>query len=227
MSLTQTQIIRSLAEALNWFEKELAWGVSPANLGHLTGRIGELYAAMVTRGQMALSVNQQGYDVVSAEGEHISVKTVTSSNHVSFNAATFSAVDRVMVLRINVDEDDVSIEEILDCSASEAMEKVRGGPKKFDLPLLHVGRKVRSLQNLKVIADASYCKHLIKQFENGTIIVETDGVQVPAAKPVLREVAAAVAVDLLNSNGNSKNTRTLGADVIRALDGSRAPNKNE
>lgn len=101
MALTQTQIIQSLAEALSWFKKELSWGVAPAELNHLTGRIGELYAAMITRGQMALDSKQRGYDVISAENERISVKTITSSNHVSFNPSTFSLVDRVMVLRVS------------------------------------------------------------------------------------------------------------------------------
>lgn len=59
-TLSQVQIIQSLAEALSWFEKELNWGVSPGELNHLTGRIGELYAAMMTRGQMALDTNQRG-----------------------------------------------------------------------------------------------------------------------------------------------------------------------
>ncbi|WP_240768781.1 hypothetical protein [Paracoccus liaowanqingii] len=88
MTLSQTQIIRSLADALQWFEKELAWGAPVAELRHLTGRIDELYAAMITRGQMALSVNQVGYDVVSAEGERISVKTFTSSTRINFNMTT-------------------------------------------------------------------------------------------------------------------------------------------
>ena len=57
--LSQTQIIRSLGQALEWFEKELYWGVAPGQLNHLTGRIGELYAAMVTRGQMARATNQR------------------------------------------------------------------------------------------------------------------------------------------------------------------------
>ena len=103
-TLTQVQIIQSLAEALAWFEKELSWGVAPAELNHLTGRIGELYAAMITRGQMALETNQRGYDVVSSSNERISVKTVTTSSHVSFNASTFEYVDRVIVLRVNVDD---------------------------------------------------------------------------------------------------------------------------
>ena len=117
MPLSQTQIIQSLAEALTWFEKELNWGVAPAELSHLTGRVGELYAAMVTGGQIAIATNQQGYDVISAENERISVKTVTTSAHVSFNAATFELVDQVIVLRINVEDGEVSIEELLDSSA--------------------------------------------------------------------------------------------------------------
>lgn len=225
MSLSQTQIIRSLADALSWLEKEVAWGVSPSNLGHLTGRIGELYTAMVTRGQMALAVNQQGYDVVSAEGEHISVKTVTSSSHVSFNASTFAAVDRIMVLRINVDEGDISIEEILDCSAVEAKEKMRVDSDGFTFPINRSARKFRDLHDLKVIAEPAYDNHRIIQYENGTIIVQTNNVQVSAAKPVLREIAAAVGVNTLNSNGNPKNTRTLGADIVRLLKEVRAPNE--
>jgi hypothetical protein len=59
-TLTQVQIIQSLAEALAWFEKEIGSGVSPGERSHLTGRIGELYAAMISRGQMALETNQRG-----------------------------------------------------------------------------------------------------------------------------------------------------------------------
>ena len=40
MSLSQVQIIRSQAEALQWFEKKLSWGAEVAELRHLTGRIG-------------------------------------------------------------------------------------------------------------------------------------------------------------------------------------------
>ena len=83
----------------------------------LTGRIGELYAAMITRGQMALETNQRGYDVVSALNERISVKTITTSTYVSFNSATFEFVDRVIILRVNVDQENgISVEEILDKS---------------------------------------------------------------------------------------------------------------
>ncbi len=102
MALTQMQLIQSLGEAMSWFERELAWGVSPTELRHLCGRIGELYAAVISNGQMASDVNQKGYDVVASTGERISVKTTASmdnAGHVSFNVNTLSHVDRVITLR--------------------------------------------------------------------------------------------------------------------------------
>ena len=104
MALTQMQLIQSLGEAMSWFERELGWGVQPTELRHLCGRIGELYAALITNGQMAPEVNQRGYDVVSGDGERISVKTTAKMNgsgHISFNANAFVFVDRVIVLRMN------------------------------------------------------------------------------------------------------------------------------
>ncbi|UES53249.1 hypothetical protein GFK88_17025 [Roseibium aggregatum] len=230
-TLSQTQIIRSLGQALEWFEKEIAWGVSPGELNHLTGRIGELYAAMVTRGQMALATNQHGYDVVSLEGERISVKTVTSSSHVDFRASTFDSVDRVMILRIVVDEDEVSIEEIMDCSASEIRARGTNSSGKYTVyingPSIGGGAaqdgadrrrlSVVELQKLKETGSATYGRYRIVQYENGTILVETEGSAQNVAKPILREIAKEVGVDILNTAGNMKNTRTLGADVIKAL----------
>ncbi|MEJ6402188.1 DUF6998 domain-containing protein [Yoonia sp. 2307UL14-13] len=220
MSLTQTQIIQSLAEGLAWFEKELGWGVSPGELNHLTGRIGELYAAMITRGQMALETNQRGYDVISAENERISVKTVTSSNHVSFNPSTFDQVDRVIVLRVNIDEEDgVSVEILLDCSSVDFLEN-HGQIKnngKYVFALSTNTRPKKSLENLQVSNEAQWKSYSIRQFENGTIQVLIEGSVQQVAKPHLRAIAAQIGIDLLNSNSGTKNTRQLGADLIKMI----------
>lgn len=219
MALSQVQIIRSLGEALAWFEKELSWNVEAAELRHLTGRIGELYAAMITRGQMALATNQRGYDVVSAEGEHISVKTFTSSTHGTFRKSTFSEVDRVMILRINVDETEASIEEIFDARASELLghcKETSGGDYLFPIGGRRSG-PARPLEELQVTAEARVGERVVRQYENGTVIVETAGTREPMTKPMLREMAAELGVSLLNSNGNPRNTRQLGAEVIAAL----------
>lgn len=218
MALTQTQIIQSLAEALSWFEKELSWGVAPAELNHLTGRIGELYAAMITRGQMALESKQRGYDVISAENERISVKTITSSNHVSFNPSTFSLVDRVMVLRVNVDDEaGVSVETLLDSSAEQYLKDFGSNPNGFVYRIASKRRQVRPVESLTVVSEAQYKDLVVRQYENGTISVLVDGAVQPVAKPLLREIAAEIGVDLLNANSQPKNTRQLGADVIKNL----------
>lgn len=216
MALSQIQIIQSLAEALSWFEKELNWGVPQAELRHLSGRIGELYAAMITRGQMALAVNQQGYDVVSAEGERISVKTITTSSNVTFNPETFNQVDRVIVLRIVVEENEVSIEELLDCSAADACSLMGDASGRLSFSIAKRSRG-RDLSELRVTEEGLHRDMLVKQFENGTIVVERSGKPETPAKPALRQIASEIGVDILNSNGNPKNTRSLGADVLTVL----------
>ncbi|RUY94515.1 MULTISPECIES: hypothetical protein [unclassified Mesorhizobium] len=224
-TLTQVQIIQSLAEALSWFEKELGWGVVPAELNHLTGRIGELYAAMITRGQMALETNQRGYDVVSALNERISVKTITTSSHVSFNSATFEFVDRVMVLRVNVDEEKgISVEELLDEPAEVAKTKMRSSGSDFIYPITRSSqREQRPVEELRVTARANYSGLEIVRYESAAIRILRDGsVQPVVVKDVLRPIAAEIGVDVLNAKGEVKNTQTLGADVIRALN-SRMP----
>lgn len=218
--LTQVQIIQSLAEALAWFEKELNWGVAPAELNHLTGRIGELYAAMITRGQMALEINQPGYDVVSSTNERISVKTVTTSSHVSFNASTFEYVDRVIVLRVNVDDElGISVEELLDETAEAAKGKMRLTDGKYVYSIAQgTQREKRPVEELRVTARARHTDFEIVRFESGAIRILRDGVIQPVVvKDLLRPIAADLGVSLLNPKGETKNTQTLGADVIRAL----------
>lgn len=221
MSLSQTQIIRSLAEALQWFEKELSWGTQIAELRHLTGRIGELYAAMITRGQMAVSVNQVGYDVVSDEGEKISVKTFTSSTRINFNNATLHEASRVMILQIVIDENEPSIREVLDSSVDELRPLLRDVNGSVYLPVNRVLRPekpaVRQLEHLKELASVTWNSLTVAQLENGTILVREGGEALPQSKASLREIARNIGVDIVNSMGNPKNTRALGADIIKAL----------
>lgn len=218
-TLTQVQIIQSLAEALSWFEKEISWGVSPGELNHLTGRIGELYAAMITRGQMALDTNQRGYDVVSASNERISVKTITSSTHVDFNLNTFHHVDRVMVLRVNVDDDKgVSVEELLNEPVGDARQLMRAQGGKLVYPIKRGTREERPVESLEIAGKASYSDFEIVKYENGAIRIFRHGeLQQVVVKETLRSIAAEIGVDLFNSKGGLKNTQQLGADVIRTL----------
>lgn len=218
MALSQIQIIQSLAEALSWFEKELGWGVKEAELRHLTGRIGELYAAMITRGQMALETNQRGYDVVSSDNERISVKTITSSSHVTFKTSTFQHVDRIMVLRLIVDpEEGVSIEALLDKPVEEARSLFREGNAGLMYAISTNPRRAKPVENLAVVQSATVSGYEIRQYENGTIHVLSDGVVQSPAKPHLREIAGQIGVDLAFESGAIKNTRHLGASIIKQV----------
>lgn len=216
-SLSQVQIIRSLGEALAWLEKEIGWGVDPAELRHLTGRIGELYTAMTSRGQMALAVDQRGYDVVSSDGERISVKTVTSSGHVSFKKATIGQVDRITILRINIDDSEVSIEEVAQGTVEDILRRCQQTADGYRLTVSRRASEPPDLSHLQIVAEVVAGHRIIRQMENGSIVVVVDGIRVPKAKPILREVAAPLGIPLINGVGGVKNTRQLGAEIIANL----------
>lgn len=218
MALTQMQLIQSLGEAMAWFEREMTWGVPPTELRHLCGRIGELYSALITNGQMATDVNQKGYDVVSANGERISVKTTAmmgSGGHISFNANTLSLVDRVIVLRINTEE--MQIETLLDAPIAEAINHMTSDGAKRTLSLARLIKKLTPRENIKSVNEIVYQDTTIRELENGSIEVERSGKILLPVKPVLRELAAQLNIGLLNSSGNPLNTRQLGSQIIKSI----------
>ena len=95
MALNQMQTIQSLGNNLAILQQEVEiFGVSATETRHLVGRIGELYACVITNGQMAPNTNEKGYDVVSNAGERISVKTTattTTSGGALFNLKTLKS----------------------------------------------------------------------------------------------------------------------------------------
>lgn len=219
MALTQMQLIQSLGEAMSWFEREINWGVPPTELRHLCGRIGELYAAVITNGQMALNVNQRGYDVVSREGDRISVKTTAmmgTGGYVSFNFNSLELVDRVMVFRVNTEE--MQVETILDVPVSEAIKlmSLEGGGRR----ILYFGRCVKksvARSDIKTVNEVPYQGYIVRELETGSIEVEQNGTLLLPAKPVLRDLAMRLNVKLLNGNGNHYTTRQLGNLIIRSI----------
>lgn len=219
MALTQMQIIQSLGEAMSWFERELGWGVPPTELRHLCGRIGELYAALITNGQMATEVNQKGYDVVSGDGERVSVKTTAmmgSGGHVNFNSNTLDLVDRVIILRVNTDE--MQVETLLNTTTAEALQ-IMGAEKngKHTLSLGKIGKTPKNKSDIKAVKEAHFLDYTIRELETGTIEIEQEGNLISPAKPELRKLAKTLNLSLLNSNGNLYNTRQLGSQVIKTI----------
>lgn len=219
MALTQMQIIQSLGEAMNWFEREIGWGVPATELRHLCGRIGELYAALITNGQMATEVNQKGYDVVSGDGEKISVKTTAmmgSGGHVNFNTNTLELVDRVIILRVNTEE--MQVETLLNSTTAEAIELMQ--PEKNSrrsLALSKLTKVPRNKEQIKSVKEVEYQNYTIRELETGTIEIEKNGELISPAKPALRNLAKMLNVSLLNNSGNLLNTRQLGSQLIKTI----------
>lgn len=218
MALTQMQQIQSLGEALAWLEREISWGVPVTELRHLCGRIGELYACTITNGQMALKVNQRGYDVVSADGERISVKTTGTSHGgmVNFNANTLDLVDRVIILRVNTEE--MQVEILLDVKIDEARAVMREGAGKVLSINLAKLERPRSSGTVEIsVRTAAIDGFVVTELESGTIEVRELGTLRVPAKPALRALAGKLGLSLINGRGNPYNTRQLGSMVIEAV----------
>lgn len=220
MALTQMQLIQSLGEAMSWFERELNWGVPATELRHLIGRMGELYAALITNGQMATEVNQAGYDVVSNAGERISVKTtaiMATNGHISFNESTLGLVDRIIILRVNVE--DMQIETLFDGATNEAKELMAcaNDSNTRTISLSKFTKKKQTDRTLSRVQEAKYSNYVIVELENGTIEIYHNGLIVTPTKPALREIAKDLSIPLVNSNGNTHTTRQLGTLIIRSL----------
>ncbi|WP_415033047.1 DUF6998 domain-containing protein [Azonexus sp.] len=222
MALSQMQLIQSLGEAMSWFERELGWGVKPTEMPHLCGRIGELYVALITNGQMAPEVNQRGYDVVSAQGERISVKTTARSGfsnfQVFFTGSSLEFVDRVIVLWMNTEE--MQIEILLDAQKTDVLPLLSPvGKGKLRLGLSKNRNKSAALRQADIpsVNEVRFKGYTVRELESGTIEVEHNGNPVQPVKPCLRDIAGLLNVGLLNSKGNAFNTRQLGTQIIQSI----------
>jgi len=211
------QTIQSLGNNLAMLQQEVEiFGVSATETRHLVGRIGELYSCVITNGQMAPSTNEKGYDVVSNIGERISVKTTattTTSGGATFNIKTLKYVDRVMIMRIN---EDLEIEVLFDANTEEAKKLMHNGTIAYS-KLMGTGRNNINLDKIPIVNEVEYKGYEIVEYENGSITLHEKGKMLSPAKPILRGLAAALSLSIVNDNGNQHNTRRLGSLVINAV----------
>lgn len=122
------------------------------------------------------------------------------------------------MFRVNVDDEEgVSVETLLDCSATEFLRNHGKDTGKHVFSTTGRTRVKQSLDNLQITNEANWGDDLVRQYENGTIKVLIEGEQQDQSKPHLRSIAAEIGVDLLNSNAGEKNTRQLGANIIKVL----------
>lgn len=73
--------------------------------------------------------------------------------------------------------------------------------------------------DVEAVRSVSFQDCVVRELGTGSIEVLRGGISIIPVKPVLRELALALNVDLLNASGNSRNTRQLGSEVIKAIQG--------
>lgn len=168
---------------------------------------------------MAPEVNQKGYDVVSADGEKISVKTTAMmgyGGHVAFNSNSLEFLDRIIVLRINTEE--MQIETLLNVPVAEAINLMtQEGSGKRTISIGRLFKKPKLRSDIKSVNQVCFQGYIIRELENGSIEVERDGVIFLPVKPALRELAIQLNIGLLNGSGNAFNTRQLGSQIIKSI----------
>lgn len=71
--------------------------------------------------------------------------------------------------------------------------------------------------NVSVIKEVIFGEYQIQQLSNLSINISKNQVLQSVAKPIFREIAIRINVDLNNLKGNEKNTRSLGSDVIQRI----------
>ncbi|WP_137663859.1 DUF6998 domain-containing protein [Enterococcus hulanensis] len=218
MSITQKDLIHSLSKLLDWLEQERDWGTNSGELKFITGRIGEIYTAIMVNGQMAENTNQKGYDVVSEKNERISVKARTKlKGQVNFNSNTLDYVDRVIIVFVDVEE--ITVKIIYDASIDEAKKimTIQDTSVRISMSKIVLNEQEKPKEeHILNVAEFEDCK--IVRLESGKIEVYKKDSLISPSKTILRTIAQIIGVDIMNSNGNKKNQRQLGYDVIRQLE---------
>lgn len=89
-------------------------GISPQELRAHTGVIGEAFVADHLGVRLSAKNNQHGNDLTDSNGLRVSVKTITTSTHISLNANTLDKVDRIIVVWIGTEADELDVEIVYD-----------------------------------------------------------------------------------------------------------------
>ncbi len=227
MVLTQMQIIQSLGETMAWFEREIGWGIPPKELPHLIDRIGTLYAALITNGQMATEAFQIGYDIVSMLGEKVAVKTValpSDTNLVSFLPNALEQIDRIIILGINTEE--MQIEILMNKTKKDALAMLGNlnavGKVSFNLSTLI--KKPDDTSAIPVKRSAVFEEWTLQELVTGAVKVLKSGEPLEPAKPEFRRIAASMGLSIYNGNGAPLDTRRLGSMLIREINAKELPN---
>ena len=193
-------------------------GISPQELRAHTGVIGEAYVADYLGVKLSTTNNQRGYDLVDLDGLRVSVKTITTSTFVALNQNTVDLVDRVVVVWLGTDADELDLVIVYDKSiedfVNESAEPYRGSLRlqrsAMSFPLKPAAASKFELG--EVIDAHQEGDVLFQKHESGSFTALVNGTPQPA-RQLLIELR-----DRLGLEDKANNTtRSLGGQVFGHL----------
>lgn len=192
-------------------------GISPQELRAHTGIIGEAFVADALKVKLTSANNQRGYDLIDGDGLRVSVKTITTSSHVTLTESTFNQVDRIIVVWLGTQADELDVVIVYDKSAETFKNetvlyqgKLRLGRSAMTFPEKPVGADLFEVG--PVIDKHQEGNVLFRRHASGSYTVLVDDQPEPAFQHLMRLRDALGLPDKLNNT-----TRSLGLQVFSRL----------
>lgn len=189
-------------------------GISPQELRAHTGVIGEAFVADYLGVKLTTVNNQHGYDLIDADGLRVSVKTITTSTHVTLNESTLHHVDRIVVVWLGTEADELDVVIVYDKSTEDffADSKTyqssrRLGRGSMTFPNKPVGAGIFNVGD--IVDTYQEGNVLFRKHSSGSFTVLVDNKPEPAFQHLMRLRDAWNLPDKINNT-----TRTLGAQVF-------------
>jgi hypothetical protein len=192
-------------------------GISPQELRAHTGVIGEAFVAEYLKVKLTSTNNQPGYDLIDGDGLRVSVKTITTSSHVTLKASTFNQVDRIIVVWLGTQADELDVVIVYNKSAeafhADALPyqgTLRLGRAAMTFPDKPVGAGPFDVGDIVAVHQEGNV--LFRRHASGSFTVLVDGSPEPAFQHLMR------LRDVLGLPDKTNNTtRTLGTQVFGKL----------
>lgn len=193
-------------------------GIAPQELRAHTGVIGEAFVADYLGVKLATENNQRGYDLIDEDGLRVSVKTITTSTGVSLKESTVDLVDRVVVVWLDTNEDEIGVHVAYDAGVEKFLADC-AAPYRGSLRL---GRGSMTFPNRQpsvhkfevgdVVAAHTDGSVTIRKHSSGSFTALVDGEPKPA-RQYLIEIRNAMGLPDKATN----TTRSLGSQVFGKL----------
>lgn len=193
-------------------------GIAPQELRAHTGVIGEAFVADYLGVKLAAENNQRGFDLFDADGLRVSVKTITTSTGVNLKESTVNLVDRVIIVWLDTNEDELGVHVVYDAG----VEQFLGECAALYRGSLRLGRGAMTFPNRPssaekfevgdVIASHNEGEAVLRKHVSGSFTALVNGEPKPARQYLIGFRDAMKLPDKANNT-----TRSLGAQVFGQL----------